>query len=205
MIAGHFQNKCMQPAMCDHLTQTEILLKGVIPGDLMATIGKKVTVDRLKRKDTVLIAPKRCTKELGEDVTVIKAGEEIRAADITIRAVSAYNKRRGNKVKVAHKKGVGVGYVIHLEDRSIYHAGDTDLIQDMEKLGTIDLALLPIGGRGFTMDLADAVHAAKRIKPKIVIPMHHFDADPGEFKNQVDCRSENKVELLDVGDVYHLE
>ncbi len=165
---------------------------------------KKVTLNRLNKKDTVVIAPKACSKELGNDITVIKAGEEIEAAEIKIRAVEAYNTRRGHKVKIAHKKGIGVGYVINLRGRIIYHAGDTDMIQEMANLGPIDVALLPIGGRDFTMDVADAVHAVRMIKPKIVIPIHHFDADPREFKNRVENCSDIKVELLEVGEVYYL-
>ena len=122
-----------------------------------------------------------------------------------VRAVEAYNKRDGTNGKVAHKKGIGVGYVINIEGISIYHAGDTDFIREMEDLGSNDVALLPIGGRGFTMDVAEAVQAALMMQPTIVIPMHHFDADPQEFKNQVDNCSVIKVQVLDIGEIYHFE
>ena len=69
----------------------------------------------------------------------------------------------------------------------IYHAGDTDFISDMEEMENIDIAFLPIGGT-FTMDVAEAVIAAKAIKPKLIIPIHHINADPflfcSHFKNK---------------------
>lgn len=79
------------------------------------------------------------------------------------------------------------GFLITVENKKIYHAGDTGLIADMMLLRDeeIDLALLPIGGN-FTMDLEDAVKALELIKPKKVVPMHYdtwplIKSDPHEF------------------------
>ena len=166
---------------------------------------KRVTVNRLKKNNTLIIATGRCIRELGKNLTVIEPGKEIEVDAIEIQAVESYNKRQGSNVKVAHKKGIGVGYVINTEGTSIYHAGDTDLILEMEHLGKIDVALLLIGGRDFTMDVAEAVQAALKIEPNIAIPMHHFDSDPQAFKNQVENCSAIKVPLLDIGETYRIE
>jgi L-ascorbate metabolism protein UlaG (beta-lactamase superfamily) len=83
------------------------------------------------------------------------------------------------------------GFVITVDGKSIYHAGDTGLTMDMMLLEDekIDVALLPIGGN-FTMDIRDAVKAVTFIKPKCVIPMHYntfnlIEADPNNFKSAV--------------------
>jgi len=68
----------------------------------------------------------------------------------------------------------------------------------------IDVALRPIGGT-FTMDIQEAVEAAIAIKPKVAIPMHNFKADPQEFKDKVEARSDITVVPLKIGDVYHLK
>lgn len=52
---------------------------------------KRVTVDRLARPDTLIVAPKRCVKTLGKGIKVIEQGEEITYGDIKIKAVEAYN------------------------------------------------------------------------------------------------------------------
>ena len=125
---------------------------------------------------------------------------------VRIKAVEAYNKKRGNKNKVVHKKGAGVGYIVNIGGKSIYHAGDTDLIPEMTMHGNkIDVALLPIGGRDFTMNLTEAVQATIMIKPLVAIPMHRFEADPQEFKKQVEKKSDIKVAVLQTGEVYHLK
>lgn len=166
---------------------------------------KGVTVTRLKKPETLIVAPKHCVKELGEDIHVIEAGKQIYFGDIKINAVEAYNMRRSNTSKVNHKKGVGVGYLINIEGRILYHAGDTDVIPEMKELGRVDLALLPIGGRGFTMNMDEAIKAARDINAKIIIPMHRYQADPLEFKKKVEDKSNIKVAPLRTGEVYHLK
>jgi len=99
---------------------------------------------------------------------------------------------------------VGVGYLIVMEGKTIYNAGDTDFIPEMRELGQVDVALLPIGGT-FTMDIGEAVDAAIVINPKVVIPMHRFEADPQRFADEIETRSDIKVMPLDIGEIYCLE
>jgi L-ascorbate metabolism protein UlaG (beta-lactamase superfamily) len=165
---------------------------------------KRVTVNRVRHADTLVVAPKRCIKELGKEIKVIEPGEEITFGDIEIKPVEAYNTKQGSSTKKLHHKGYGVGYLIIIGSKTIYHAGDTDLIPEMRELGKIDVALLPIGGT-FTMDIKEAVEAAVAIKPKVVIPMHRFKADPQEFKKCVEAKSNIKVLPLKTGEVYHLK
>lgn len=82
------------------------------------------------------------------------------------------------------------GFVIEINNKKIYHAGDTGLTMDMKLLASenIDVALLPIGGN-YTMDIDDGVIAAEFVNPKLVIPMHYdtfpvIKADPNEFKEK---------------------
>lgn len=96
------------------------------------------------------------------------------------------------------------GFVIEVNNKKIYHAGDTGLTLDMKLLESenIDVALLPIGGN-FTMDAVDAARAVEFIKPKLTIPMHYktfpvIDSDPESFKKMVD----GKVVILNPGEEY---
>ncbi|NAS89680.1 hydrolase [ANME-1 cluster archaeon AG-394-G21] len=162
---------------------------------------KSVTVNRLKDADTLVMAPKRCIKELGKAINVVASGDEITFGKIKIKAVDAYNTEQGSSTKKVHHKGIGVGYLITIGGKTIYHAGDTDFIPEMLEFGDVDVALLPIGGT-FTMDIQEAVDAAIAIKPEIVIPMHYLKADSEEFKENVDARSNIKVVPLQIGEVY---
>jgi L-ascorbate metabolism protein UlaG (beta-lactamase superfamily) len=91
-----------------------------------------------------------------------------------------------------------------IADKTIYHAGDTDLIPEMRKLGRLDVALLPIGGK-FTMDRGEAVAAAIAINPRIVIPMHRFETDPRKLTDELETRSNIKSIPLDIGEICSLE
>ncbi|MDS1030694.1 metal-dependent hydrolase [Bacillota bacterium LX-D] len=67
------------------------------------------------------------------------------------------------------------GFILELEGKTVYHAGDTGLFGDMQLIGknyNIDVALLPIGDN-FTMGIDDAVQAVEFLRPKVVIPMHY--------------------------------
>ncbi|HHL40491.1 MAG TPA: metal-dependent hydrolase [Deltaproteobacteria bacterium] len=80
------------------------------------------------------------------------------------------------------------GFIISMDGRTVYHAGDTGLFGDMKLIGetnSIDCAMVPIGDN-FTMGIDDAVRAVELIRPKVVIPMHYntwdvIKADPEEF------------------------
>jgi len=74
----------------------------------------------------------------------------------------------------------------------------------MKELGDVDVALLPIGGT-FTMDIQEAARASRAIRPKTVIPMHRFKADPQEFRDRVEATSDIKVATVQIGEVYHLK
>ena len=67
------------------------------------------------------------------------------------------------------------GYLIFVEGRCIYAAGDTSPFAEMAWIGEdhpVDVALLPIGDC-FTMGPKDSVRAARMIKPALTIPIHY--------------------------------
>ncbi|MEM3944077.1 MAG: MBL fold metallo-hydrolase, partial [Thermofilaceae archaeon] len=63
--------------------------------------------------------------------------------------------------------------IVELGGVRIYHAGDTDLIPEMESLrGHVDVALVPVSGV-YVMTAGEAVEAVRRIQPALAIPMHY--------------------------------
>jgi L-ascorbate metabolism protein UlaG (beta-lactamase superfamily) len=99
--------------------------------------------------------------------------------------------------------GLAGGFLVEVEGKKIYHAGDTGLTKEMELLAEeeIQVALLPIGGN-FVMDEADAARAAAMIRSETVVPMHYdtFDlvrADAGRFTELVGDAS--RVVVLEPG------
>jgi L-ascorbate metabolism protein UlaG (beta-lactamase superfamily) len=87
------------------------------------------------------------------------------------------------------------GFLVSMDDTTLYHPGDTGLFYDMKLIGemnSIDVAVLPIGDN-YTMGIEDAVKATEFLAPKIVIPMHYktfdvIDVDPQLFVDQVSAK-----------------
>ena len=135
-------------------------------------------LEKIVQEGTRIVAPADCQSTITKlkaqiKIELIEPGQELEFGDVKVYALPAYNID-----KHFHPKEEGwVGYVIKIEGVVIYHAGDTDVIPEMQKLtgykqqGKEFVALLPIGGR-FTMSAEEAAEAAKIIKPTLAIPMH---------------------------------
>ena len=67
-----------------------------------------------------------------------------------------------------------LGFILELDEKRIYYAGDTDQIPEMNEVKNIDLALLPVGGT-YTMDPAQAAEVANQLNPKAALPYHWGD------------------------------
>ena len=140
-------------------------------------------IRQLSDENTKIVAAKGCASKIEGDVTETVAGDSMTVADVSIKAVEAYNIN-----KPYHPKGLGVGYIIKIDGIKIYHAGDTDRIPEMKSLKdeNIDIAFLPAGGT-YTMDIEDASDAAADITPKVAVPMHYgvvagTEADTEKFR-----------------------
>ncbi len=164
---------------------------------------KRVTVDRLRKKNTLVAATQKCTVDLGDDIKVVKPGDTFLFKNASVKAVDAYNTPEGSSTQKQHKKGECNGYLLTIDGKTIYHAGDTDVIPEMKTFGSIDVALFPIGGK-FTMNIDEAVEAVQMIKPKIAIPMHFLEADPKEFAKKMKNNKVTKTVVLDNGNIFEL-
>ena len=135
-------------------------------------------IKKIIKQGTKIILTADCQSKIARfdipiKIDIIEPGRELMYNNIKIAALPAYNTD-----KPFHSKDEGwVGYLIKIGNILIYHAGDTDLIPEMQKLTGYNheknkfIALLPIGGR-FTMSVEEAVEAVKLIKPFLAIPMH---------------------------------
>lgn len=127
-------------------------------------------VEKILGPDTVIVAPAQALKKLNAIAVTkreVKAGDSLRIGNLTVDVVPAYNvNKRFHPQKAGH-----VGYVMRLYGTSVYHAGDTDLIPEMQTI-RCDVALLPVSGR-YVMTAEEAAKAAELLQPRLVIPMHY--------------------------------
>ncbi len=154
-------------------------------------------IEKIRQDSTIIISRSDVATKIGGEVRVVNQGDFLDLDDIKLTAVAAYNVD-----KEFHPRALGVGFIIEMDGKRIYHAGDTDYIREMEnksEFGNIDVALLPVGGT-YTMNAEEAAKAANTIKPKIAIPMHYGSIvgskeDAKKFKELVD--KDIKVEILE--------
>ncbi|MDW5564195.1 MAG: MBL fold metallo-hydrolase [Methanomassiliicoccus sp.] len=159
-------------------------------------------VERLAGPEARIIAPESCRKKLGHRMTSVKPGDSLDLDGLVVKVVHAYNPE-GSRRTTYHPKGQGVGYVLEIGGKRIYHAGDTGLIEEMRALGPLDVALLPIGGR-FTMDVAEAAEAVKLMRPSVVVPMHRLKADPQGLVDRMKEEKGIRIEALTPGGTLRL-
>lgn len=125
--------------------------------------------------------------------SVMKNGESQTISGLKVEAVPAYNLIHVRSEGVPyHAKGTGNGYVLSLGGKRIYMAGDTENVPEMSKLGTIDVAFLPMN-LPYTMTPEMVAEAAKRIQPKILYPYHFGKTDTALLVNLL--KDEKGIEI----------
>ena len=69
-------------------------------------------------------------------------------------------------------------YTIQADDTKAVVLGHIypELSEDqLEQIGMVDVAIVPVGGNGYTLDGVGALKVIKQIEPKVVIPTHYSD------------------------------
>ena len=112
------------------------------------------------------------------------------------------------KLTIAHHGSTGpngenfgspAGIILTIDDKRIYHCGDTGVFLDMQLIselnGPFDVCLIPIGDN-YTMGIDDAVRACEMIRAKLHVPMHFntfpaVKADGNEFVRKVEGKGMN--------------
>jgi L-ascorbate metabolism protein UlaG (beta-lactamase superfamily) len=148
-------------------------------------------VKKVAKSDTALVSIADVVEQRDmEHSHVVAPGDSVEVDDITVHAVASYNVNKFRSPgEPFHPKESGfVGFIIEAGGQTIYHAGDTDVIPEMEDLPEIDVALIPVSGK-YVMTAEEAVEAAAIIGPKVAIPMHYGavagnEADAEKFKRE---------------------
>lgn len=127
--------------------------------------GKKVA----KSDDVVLYTSAHGEAPKDARLAVDQPGEyEVGGVAIYGIAARAHIDEDGKKTATMYK--------IIYDDVSILITGHIhpDLSDDqLEKIGTVDVVIVPVGGNGYTLDGIGALKIIKEIEPKIVVPTHY--------------------------------
>lgn len=137
-----------------------------------------LAIEQLSHDGTHVIAPAAVAERLSGRVTSIAPGEALDelAGGIHVAAVAAYNTSKVDRSgRAFHPRDAGwVGYELNVRGERLYHSGDTDVIPEMDEVAGADVALLPVSGV-YVMTAVEAAEAARRIEPRVAVPMHWGD------------------------------
>src|SRR3954447_17130923 len=132
-------------------------------------------LERLRKDTTQVLAPPAVAERLDGNVHSLRAGDvfETDIYGVDVRAVPAYNtSKRDGDGRPFHPREAGcLGYELNVRGQRLYHAGDTDVIPEMDWVVGADVALLPVSGV-HVMTALEAAEAARRIQPTVAVPMH---------------------------------
>jgi len=141
---------------------------------------------------TVVFCATECvskiTKVQVKNIIQMRPGESKEYEDIRVETVPAYNinKFRAPGMPFHPKDDGKLGFIVTLDSKRIYHAGDTDATPEMKALKGIDIAFVPVSGT-YVMTPDEAAAAVNTFRPKLAIPMHYGDivgkvSDAEKFK-----------------------
>ena len=97
---------------------------------------------------------------------------EYEVAGVVIHGIAA----RGHMDEEGKK--TAVIYTIEADDTKVAVLGHIypELSEEqLEAIGMVDVAVVPVGGNGYTLDGTGALKVIKQIEPKVVIPTHYAD------------------------------
>jgi L-ascorbate metabolism protein UlaG (beta-lactamase superfamily) len=180
------------------------LPSGAVPADVILVTHdhdhhlSRAAIAALVQPGTILIGPAPVVAAAtamnveGLTLVTIAAGETLTAGTATVTAIPAYTttKFRAPGVPYHPREAGGLGYLVELDGRTIYHAGDSDLIPEMRDVHC-DVALLPIGGRS-TMSADEAAAACDLIDAAVAVPMHYGDR-AGDRSDAVRFAEESRI------------
>jgi L-ascorbate metabolism protein UlaG (beta-lactamase superfamily) len=209
-----------------HLERTEAVAAGAVP-PLDLVLVSHVHYDHLDLPSLrrLVPPPARVALPVGAArllrrtpvgaVVELAEGSELEVGVIRVRATHAEHRTARRPLGPALPS---LGFVV-TGSRSLYFAGDTDLVDGMRSLADgLDVALLPVAGWGPRLppghlDPARAAEAVRRLRPRLAVPIHwgtlkpvyrrtpYSGGAPEEFAARVDeVAPEVEVRILRVGE-----
>ena len=130
-------------------------------------------IRKVANADSILVVPEKMVDKAGEVSDAVAKTETVKPGvyreinGLEFETVPAYN-----LLKPFHPKSAEwVGYVLRIDGKRIYIAGDTDATKEAKAV-KCEVALVPIGGT-YTMDAKKAAELVNTIRPNVAIPVHY--------------------------------
>jgi len=116
-------------------------------------------------------------RSVGGEPVVLSGPGEYEVREILVTGIASWH----DDEKGA-KRGRNTVYTIRLDDLVVCHLGDLGHSlpsEDLERIGDVDIVLVPIAGADTNLTAAVAAEVIHQLEPKVVVPMSY---DPDEKK-----------------------
>ena len=130
-------------------------------------------IRKVVKADSILVVPEKMAGKAQEVSDAVGRMETVKPSiyreinGLEFETIPAYN-----TLKPFHPKSAEwVGYILRIDGKRIYIAGDTDATKEAKAV-KCDIAIVPIGGT-YTMDAKKAAELVNTIRPDIAIPVHY--------------------------------
>ena len=130
-------------------------------------------IRKVVKAGCILVAPEKMAGKAQEVSDAVGRIDTVKPSiyreinGLEFETVPAYN-----TLKPFHPKSAEwVGYVLRIDGKRIYIAGDTDATKEAKAV-RCDIAIVPIGGT-YTMDARKAAELVNTIRPDIAVPVHY--------------------------------
>ena len=140
----------------------------IVVDDNLASLGLKTVT----KPTDISLRTNKMFPEHPEAVFTADMPGEYEVSGVVIRGIAA----RAHMDEEGTKNAVI--YTVQADDTKVAVLGHIypELSEDqLETIGLVDVAVVPVGGNGYTLDAAGALKIIKQIEPKVVIPTHYAD------------------------------
>lgn len=140
----------------------------VIDGALSKLGAKDITA-----KDPVYLATQEGWNPEGVEGLYIDGPGEYEVRGVSVKGISSermidFNGEKKATIYHILAEGISIAVVGHVR---------VPLTEDeLERIGVVDIAIVPVGGNGYTADAHQATGIVKQLEPKVVIPTHYADS-----------------------------
>jgi L-ascorbate metabolism protein UlaG (beta-lactamase superfamily) len=125
-----------------------------------------------KTSDAIeVVTDKRFAIDSDSEKLLISGPGEYEVSDISIKGVAAKRHIDGDGKNSTMYRIVVGGYRIAV----IGNISENLSEDQLEELGIIDIAIVPVGGGGYTLDAHGAAKVVKALDPKVIIPVNYAD------------------------------
>ncbi len=110
-------------------------------------------------------------RSVGGEPVVLRGPGEYEVHEVLVTGVGSFHDEDKGSAR-----GRNTVFAIRLDDLVICHLGDLGHAlpaADLEKLGDVDIALVPISGPDTNLSAARAAEVVHQLEPKVVVPMSY--------------------------------